>query len=406
MGAAPKQRRVSFLDSASFWTMSGQYGIETQGKAVQGGTHYASAVYFVVISADESSQYLYSINESGLATTLRNTFTTLGHANSMTCDQNGTLYVATGDASKGVAVIRISDYTQTGKLDLLDSNGNPYAPWSIAYDVSRNLMYCRVGNETVNIHHMDGTLIASKTLSVPTTGTNQGMETDGEYLYLATSGPNKILVYDLNGNYVRTVQINIGYELEELIYDWKGGFWGVEFRSNGRQNVYAILLRDYDGKYRMSYTPTGSWTMSQSAGTITKSGYYNLKFASTGSKNYSLVARANGYPFSYPEIAGKTCSIEFDLERENGSAGQVAVSVFTASTQTAGANDRIYQKTKYWDIPANGTTHIKYEFIAGGDWFTPNEIQYGNYVGFWAFLYADSGNSCWVRNFRFNVQTN
>ena len=399
-----KGRQPVFLDSVKFWDLSGQYGIQTDGKAVQGGTHYGSSIYYIVISADESEQYLYTTNESALTTTLRNTYTTLGHANSMTCDQDGTLYVATGDATKGVAIIAISGYSQTGSIQLLDQNGDPYSPWSIAYDVKRNLLYSRVGNETVNVHHIDGSFVASRHLSQATSGTNQGMETDGEFLYLETSSPNQILVYDLTGKFIKSVSVGTSYEFEELVYDWKGGFWGVEFRSNGRQQVYAILLRDFEGQFRMSYTPTGAWTLSQSAGTINRSGYFNLQFASTGAKNYNLVARANGYPFSYTEIAGKKCSIEFDLERGSGAYGSVLVSVFTANTQSAGANDRIYQKTKTFTIPASGSTHVLYEFVPGGDWFAPSSTEYGNYVGFWIFLYAESGNSCWVRNFRFNAE--
>lgn len=418
MNSILRRRRAAMSGQRStFWLNAAKYfqigsDISTNAKAAQGACFATSGtysyVYFVVITADEATQYLYTTTISSGITTLRATYNTLGHANSLTCDQeNGVIYVATMDTAVGIKKINAETYAEIGSFQIHNADGDAVLPWAIAFDRKKRLLYSW-NNTKFYVYQPDGTFVREiQRTNIPTHegATAQTLETDGEYIYTCYAKPNLMDVYTMDGTYLRTISIGTSNEMEEPVYDWNGGWLYTEYVSSGKQRLYSLLFRSYDGMLRLSYVIPGAWTYLQDTGTIGKYGYFSFNMSSTAAKAYKITAKAIGYPYGMDFLRGKKCRLSFNILRKSGSAGQVYINIFTSNTDSVtDGNDRLYYNTYTVTIPTSGEEDIVFEFVPGESWFVPTAGNDGNYVGFWIMLYADSGNGCYVRNFKFEVE--
>lgn len=412
----PETPRHETFPSAPIFYKLNSTGITTDGKATQGacyvdiGTDNAY-LYFVTVTNDNATQYLYRYDLSNGGYSKVGTYTELGHANSLTfMPSTNEIFVGTADTATGVVAISVTDHTISRTFQIYDGNGDPAMPWGIAYDRTNDLIYSLHGTSTVFVYSNTWTYLRSVSLlNAPSHvgNTAQSLETDGEYFYRTFYSPNSIEVYDLNGALVAVQSIGTSYELQELCYDWHGKFFANEYRSSGNQNLYAILVRTFNFYFNMAYTPESIWTARSSGGTVVKWGNNSFTFNSTASAAWNLYVFGAGYPFSYSEIKDKNCKISLDMKRASGSSGSILVSIFTTNSQAVTANTGvIYQSAKTFDIPQSTTAyeHFEFDFIPGTSFFLPPEGDEGTYVGFRIYCYAASGNKCYVKNIKIGVE--
>lgn len=224
----------------------------TNGLACEGGCYANGIWYMVTIKQDESEQYLYSYDLTTGIFTLRGTYSTLGHANSLAFNSNtGEILVATGTYENGIACIsaetyQISRYLMTGRRQERSEGF-----WSVCYNRNDGLMYSWSGSDhQIDAYDTNGNHV--KTIPISgyiTHEIGQGMTTDGFYFYFVWALPNYIDAYTMTGELVKSIPLSVaGYatiELEEIDYDWDGHFYGQQYinRNSGHQRLIGVPLR-------------------------------------------------------------------------------------------------------------------------------------------------------------------
>lgn len=384
-------------------------GMAHSGKAVQGGCAAKGKWFSAATTQDNSEQYLYSFDLTTREFTLLQTFTTLYHANSMSYNPTADeFYVATGYAEYGYAIIDGSDYSLKQSVVAKRLDGTIFAPWQVAYDRKRNLIYSLAGGRTLMVNAVSGAAIAERSFTgwIERT-TAQGMETDGEYIYMCWSSPaNVIDVYTIGGDFVKTVALPTGRELEEIGYDWAGNWYAQEYHSDGYTRFWSILIRTHKGWANMAYAPFPVGRKYTSRGTIVFSGVDAFTITATGAANYSLYILNPDAPFGYKFLNGKTCRISYTLTRLGGSGANVSVNTFTTNNRNPTTmSDRLWWKTfnDGSELAANESIKVSHEFVWGEDGYIPTSGKEGTYIGVLIFLYAASGNSFEVRDFKYEV---
>lgn len=398
-----------FFNTGKFYKISNGAGaMAHSGKAVQGGCVAKGKWFSLTITEDNSTQYLYSFDLTTRTFTLLQTYTKLYHANSLTYNPTADeFYVATGYAEYGYAVIDGSDYSLKQSVVAKRLDGTAFTPWNVAYDRKRGLIYCNLGG-ILCINSTDGTCIAERTFTNYVTRTTaQGMETDGEFIYMCWSSPaNVIDVYTIGGKFVKTVALPTGKELEEIGYDWAGRWYAQEFYNTGYTRFWAILFRTYNGWANMAYAPFPAGKIYMTRGTIVFSDVDALTITSNGAANYSLYVCNPSTPFGYTFLNGKTCRISYTLKRLSGSGTNISVNTFTTNKQDdCTMSDRLWWKTDNNGsrLTVNETMNVSYEFVWGEDSYIPTSGNEGTYIGVLIFLYAASGNSFEIKDFKYEV---
>lgn len=407
--------RKSGADTEYIFNNTSNYSLyqtnTANGIACQGGCVVGDKWYSLTIEEDNSAQYLYCYDMMAKTWTLLNTYTTLYHANSLTYNPTADeFYVATGYAEYGYAVIDGSTFLQKASIVAKGLDGTPFAPWNVAYDRKRNLVYCHVGS-TLYVNSTDGTCIAERTLiGYVTHTTGQGMETDGTYIYVCWS--DNIDVYTVGGKFVKTTGyksfVGTYNELEEIGYDWNGRFYCHEYNGTRyKVHVSAMLIRGFDGWVDMAYVPFSLGAKRETNATVTVTGIDSVRIESKGAKSYNMYLIGAGYPFGYGFLNGKTCRVSFDLTRISGSSGTMGSNVFTCNARyITSLSNRLFQKsvTKGSALAINETMHVSYEFTWGEGDYIPASGKEGTYIGYAFWLYADSGNTLEVSNYKFEAQ--
>lgn len=407
--ASKKPEKIVFLDSPKYYKAK---QVTTSGSAAQGGCFVKDGdyeyIYFMTVASGNTTQYLYSFCLNDGTLTLRETYTTLGHANSMTYNPDDSVFYVATDTTNGLAVIKLSDYSIDSFIPLYKADGTTVtSPWSIAYDRNRQLIYSQNYIYGVYVYDRNGSYVDYIEFDqAPQHTAAQSMETDGDYLYFVMINPNYVEVYTVGGKYVKTQSVGFTAEMEEICFDWNGRFYATAYEgSSGRQGIYSLLLRSFDQKMQLAYVPQAAWYKASSGGSIGAWGNYSFTLKSTAAASWSIRVYSTGIPYGYNDLIGKKCRISFDLQRTAGSAGQISLDVFTTNTQTpTTASNIIYSKSPSYQIPASDSTMCVYEFTPGVDKFLPDAGQEGTYLGFRFFLYAASGNNCYLKNFKFEVE--
>ena len=171
----------------------------------------------------------------------------LGHGNGMTY-YNGKLYVCGMDENGRIYIVDADTMSLDGYVDF--QLGGDYATGNsaIAYDPTNNqfVIYTNSGfaftDTSFVLDHF------TPLTYVDTGSTGQSIECDGKYIYYLRYNPNKVLVYDYDGNLITTILLNMSravIEPEDLSYDRKGGWWLIS-RNTATQGhrIDAIQLRD------------------------------------------------------------------------------------------------------------------------------------------------------------------
>ena len=389
----------------------------TDGVSIQGACVVAKGndylIYFMSVANNNTTQYLYTYNLNSGALTKKATYTELYHG--QTLSYNPTLdviYVGTQDSSKGIGVIDLSDFSLVSTNPVYDADGNAQSPFSIAYDRVNDCIYSMKAWTQVLVYDTSFNFLRTIDLVNPITNhtTGQGLETDGTYIYHLFSAPdNMIDVYTVGGDFVCQQDFSdISYELEEICYDWNGRFYLAAYgNASGRAWMYATALRTFDGYLNLSYIPSVAYAVKQTTGTAAKWGIQSYTFNSTGAAGWGLNVQSGGSPYGYSYLKGQKCRISYSVKRATGSTGRVIHQLFTSDSNANNASSTNFASaTKANYIPASTTeyTDFVHEFTIGEDFLIPETGQEGAYVNWRIYLNADSGNKCYVRNFKFEVE--
>lgn len=148
-----------------------------------------------------------------------------GHANDMTYDPvTGYLYLATMLSDGSVIRFDSEDLSYVDTIYLLKGTGEPGKVWQIAFNrVTRQLIVTAV--DEYRLYDPDGQYISTHQLATKINATEQGMETDGVYLYRITYAPSCIDVCDMDGTRIKTYDFTVPGEPETMMYDWAGTYY-------------------------------------------------------------------------------------------------------------------------------------------------------------------------------------
>ena len=149
-----------------------------------------------------------------------------GHANDMTYNPNNNrLYVATMLNTYPLLMFDASDLSYIGSIEqVISGSGNSYKPYQICYDRYNDCFYSTY-NGNIQVYDNEWNYLYSINTPVRSSGTAQGCETDGQYIYRVFWNPNEIEVYTIEGEFVTLIADPIGTEPETLMYDWTGNFY-------------------------------------------------------------------------------------------------------------------------------------------------------------------------------------
>lgn len=160
-----------------------------------------------------------------------------GHANGMAYNPNtGYLYLASMNSTGEVFVFDKS-FNLVNTLYAKDSNNNVFNCWNICYD-RINERFITMASGVIYFFDDSFNLISTETYNISDwANTRQDIETDGSFIYALSYSPNKIAVFDMNGNLVTTIE-NTAFtgEPESMCYDWINNKYYIE----GISTYYVI----------------------------------------------------------------------------------------------------------------------------------------------------------------------
>ena len=159
-----------------------------------------------------------------------------GHINDMTYNPNTNellvcAYWQDEPETAGNLAILDADTLDLKRVVSVHKNQKPLAFHGIAYDRLHDRYILATSGTTYDL--IDSSFHYLDTIKVTRheNDTLQGIETDGTYLYRSLWGDfekNRISVYDLDGNFIRLVNVPLsGYEteLQDILYDWNGNWY-------------------------------------------------------------------------------------------------------------------------------------------------------------------------------------
>lgn len=219
-------------------------------KVSQGGCTDGKYIYIVLenrvmgILSDykQESHYckIYKLDAVTLETVKVSEPLLIDHGNDCTYNPDTNEIAVVHYAPNGKAISYIDADTLELKRTVSD---NTYAMYSIAYSAAYKKyvvgIYMTYDHAVISA---DGT--AKRYSGISTGNGRQGMDCDGKYIYFIQYKENVIVVYDWDGNYIRTVALtNLSDEPESIFFigsqlymtSYRGG-------STGGANIYRIDL--------------------------------------------------------------------------------------------------------------------------------------------------------------------
>ncbi|MBO7323471.1 MAG: hypothetical protein J6U51_07810 [Bacteroidales bacterium] len=131
------------------------------------------------------------------------------------------------------------NYVKTHYLQ--DLNGDSFSVWALCFDQNTRHFLADYGT-LVLVYDEQFELIGSIPSARTVTGTAQGMETDGDYIYRVWSNPNKIEVASITGPYVTTITNPMTGEPEAMMYDWINDRYFMS-KNSASDAFYQVQLK-------------------------------------------------------------------------------------------------------------------------------------------------------------------
>ena len=386
---------------------SGSVSISTNGFACQGGCAVGDKIYFITVTQDNATQYLYSYNLISKATTLLGTYTELGHANDLTYNPDDDLFYVATQENQRLAVVDGSDYSFKEYLPIVIQEGTTKSPYTVTYDRQQKIIFS-LYNYTLCAYDTSGVSLWRKTLDYQFHNTHQCLECDEEYIYTLWSQPTYVDVFTKSGTYVKSFPIShddSNKEIESLCYDWNGNYYMTMFYSTGNQRMLAANFKTQDGWFDMAYAPFSAWGTKQTKGAITVGGLKKITFTSTASASYDIIAYGVGIPFSYAQLDGKKVRISYHLKPTGATpaSGEQVGTALCTSTSKNTTNQRSFYYS-FWRVLTLGERDVEINATWGEGNLAPTSGNEGTYSSIWIFLYAGNGKGAEVTNFKYEVE--
>lgn len=182
----------------------------------QGACSDGTYVYIVNRTSDDSGAVVYKYRLSDFTLVGQTVQFNGGHCNDMTFDNDNNRVVLAHGQSEGKILTMIDAATMrvTGNVDI------PVGSGAITYNANKKQYAISQGGTTLYIADPNFNVLKSFARSDKTGYTAQGMGSDDDYIYFPMSGSkdNILVVYDWNGNYVRTITVNTTMESESLFF--------------------------------------------------------------------------------------------------------------------------------------------------------------------------------------------
>ena len=202
----------------------------------QGAASDGSYFYFVNRTSNEGKSIVYKYSMSSLQQVAKSEPFYAGHCNDMTYDDTRRQLIIAHGQSEGKILTPVDAETLSVQPDVTIGMGSG----AITYNAFRGQYAISQGGSTFYVTDGAFKKILGKTRTDDHSGyTAQGMGSDDSYVYFPMSGSkdNALVVYDWNGNYVKTLSIPLTIESESMFY--AAGNYYVNFYSKGAQ-LYRI----------------------------------------------------------------------------------------------------------------------------------------------------------------------
>lgn len=173
------------------------------------------------------------------------------HANDLAYDSLNDLLVVAYTTHDTITLAKINKDTlqSIGTLALTNESGTILKAYGIGYNIKTNQFYVGEEGNFSKLYVYDSDFNQEKIISLskipPSTSSDylhQCIECDGNYIYLLFSNPNCIYVYDLEGNFIKSINIVTDYEVESISHDGNGNFYIMANVHNSNANSYKVFF--------------------------------------------------------------------------------------------------------------------------------------------------------------------
>ena len=301
----------------------GQYFyVILESQVVVGGGSYEENDHFSKIyKLDAATMKPVQVSE-GLA---------IDHGNDITYNSKLGLLVVSHNAPNRTYL----SYVDPDTLEVVETvKDNELEMYSIAYNEKTDKYVVGI-SYGYDFAILDGQLNVEKTFTGKSTGwTKQGMECDENFIYFLQYNQNAIVIYDWDGNYIRTVMINGVDNEPEAIFSLNGRFYMTSYMGNQQgARIYAL---DF---VPVVYTPVASEDFAtfegeiigkiEELGVLPADGDYNIMQGGCSDNTYLYLALeswiVNGEVVTYKEAQQNDhCSKIFKIDPETLEVVQVS----------------------------------------------------------------------------------
>lgn len=203
----------------------------------------------------------HNIN-TGVETQYSFTPNVYGHGNGMTYNPFTECFYVASMKETGEVYVFNKSFELIDTLYARDENDNVFTCYNIAYNRNTEQFITLRGLDGGRIIFYDNDFNRVTQVSFDINDwadTRQDIETDGNYIYAVSYNPNKIFVFNFQGDVIKEIS-NTGFigEPEALCFDWSGNFY-----MSGKDSYFVIRKTEIiDGDLQtikvMSYN-VGNW---------------------------------------------------------------------------------------------------------------------------------------------------
>lgn len=212
----------------------------------QGACTDGTYIYIICFDSGEytSGKFVkYKISDGSYTTTTFDGSINFGHGNDMCYNPNNNHIYVLCMTQDGKIIELDTSFNVLATHYFTDEQGEPFYSYRVAFDRKTNCFITGTAYKFI-VSDQNFNWVSSIDLTEPPQATGQGCETDGDYIYRLMYNPGYIIVNDMTGALVKTINHTIPVEAEAIMYDWATGKMYVSRYTDATGYIYEVQLKE------------------------------------------------------------------------------------------------------------------------------------------------------------------
>ncbi|MBQ8803737.1 MAG: hypothetical protein IJZ53_08900 [Tyzzerella sp.] len=221
-------------------TQTAHYPVQNEFNVLQGGCTDGEYLYLVMQDQIKNSLncVIMKVDPSNWEIVQVSDPLPIDHGNSITYLPDENQFVISNCDPDPTLV----SYVKADSLELIETVKVPYTVFSYAWSQERQ-QFAAMGSNKVMLLTDENLKVTESFNGLASNFSNQGYVVDDEYVYVVSISSNNIHVCDWEGNWIETIGIPVGTEMESMVPYGEGDLYYTTFWNNGADVFATIFYR-------------------------------------------------------------------------------------------------------------------------------------------------------------------